>query len=115
MIYDRLFFFFLWPPKNSGAELVGERGPYAPPLYLSDLLVENLGEIDTRPGFHSSKSIFPPGYKALRMMIDGRQQRALKVRCSIYVEGGAPAFRIGECDAIGGGELSSNFHSKFLE
>lgn len=48
-------------PPRVGAELVGERGPGAAPVPLSDLLVENLGQIDTRHDFHSSKSIFPPG------------------------------------------------------
>ena len=45
----------------TGADLVGVRGTAAAPFPLSDLLVENLGSIDTRLGFHSSKTIFPPG------------------------------------------------------
>lgn len=81
---------------STGAELVGDRGPNAPPVHVSNLLVENLGTIDTRPGFHSIKSIFPPGYTAIRLVIDGRSQKAVKARCTIYVEDDAPAFRIGE-------------------
>lgn len=52
------------------------------------------------------------GYQAIRMVVDGRTLRAIKARCSIYVDNDAPAFRIGEWHrertirgrGVGGGE-----------
>lgn len=40
--------------------------------------------------------IRPTGYQAIRMVVDGRTLRAIKARCSIYIDNDAPAFRIGE-------------------
>lgn len=58
------------PCLPSGAELVGDRGVGAALVPLCDLLVENLGTIDTRAGFHSSKSIFPPGKQPAVTVVD---------------------------------------------
>ncbi|CAM9260483.1 unnamed protein product, partial [Ectocarpus sp. 8 AP-2014] len=80
--------------EGKGTKLLGKREPGAAPLPVTDILLENLGGVDTRFGFHSSKTIFPPGYRAIRMVMDGRTLRAIKARCSIYVENDAPAFRI---------------------
>ena len=43
-----------------------------------------------------SLSLCDTGYRVLKLVIDGRTLRAIKARCSIYVDCGAPAFRIGE-------------------
>ena len=34
------------------------------------------------------------------MVVDGRTLRAIKARCTIFIENDAPAFRIGECGVV---------------
>lgn len=61
---DHVLFYPVCVSLTPGTKLLGKREPGAAPLPVTDILLENLGKVDTRFGFHSSKTIFPPGARS---------------------------------------------------
>ncbi|CAM9442266.1 unnamed protein product, partial [Chrysoparadoxa australica] len=73
--------------KNNGLDLEKRKSP----LFKEELYLLSLGSIRSSPKYHTSKHIFPVGYRSQRVVMCPLLNKALVLTCAIET---GPIFRI---------------------